>query len=75
MRLDVELLDELLKKGLNPARTDEEGRNALHWAAYYGYPGTVQVLLDHGLDPTVKALNGETAADIVRTSSRSVVNS
>ena len=66
MRLDVELLEELLKKGLNPARTDEEGRNALHWAAYYGYPGTVQVLLDHGLDPTVKALNGETAADIVR---------
>ena len=66
MRLDLELLKELLKKGLNPERTDEEGRNALHWAAYYGYPGPVKVLLDHGLDPSVRALNGETAVDIVR---------
>lgn len=63
---DTELLEELLEKGLNPERTDVEGRNALHWAAFYGYPPFVQILLDHGVDPSIQALNGETAADIVR---------
>lgn len=63
---DAELLKELLEKGLDPERTDVEGRNALHWAAFYGYPPPVQILLDHGVDPSIQALNGETAADIVR---------
>lgn len=64
--VDAELLEELLEKGLNPIRTDVDGRNALHWAAVHGYPPPVKVLLDHGVDPSIKALNGETAADIVR---------
>lgn len=61
-----EVLEELLEKGLNPNHVDKDGRNALHWAAFYGYPHTVKVLLNHGADPTVQALNGETAADIAR---------
>lgn len=64
--VDAKLLKELLEKGLDPERTDVEGRNALHWAAFYGYPPPVQILLDHGIDPSIQALNGETAADIVR---------
>lgn len=66
LSFDAELLEELLTKGLNPENTDQNGRNSLHWAAYYGYPETVKVLLDYGVDPSIQALNGETAADIVR---------
>lgn len=64
--VDAELLEELLEKGLNPNRTDADGRNALHWAAVYGYPPSVKVLLDQGVDPSIQALNSETAVDIVR---------
>ena len=66
LSFDADLLKELLTKGLNPVHTDQDGRNSLHWAAFYGYPETVKVLLDYGVDPTIQALNGETAADIVR---------
>ena len=59
-------LEELLEKGLDTKHTDEDGRNALHWAAFYGFSPTVKPLLDHGADPAIRALNGETAADIVR---------
>ena len=66
LSFDAELLKELLTKGLNPVNTDQDGRNSLHWSAFYGYPETVKVLLNYGVDPTIQALNGETAADIVR---------
>jgi len=66
LSFDADLLKELLTKGLNPVHTDQDGRNSLHWAAFYGYPETVKVLLDYGVDPTIQALNRETAADIVR---------
>lgn len=61
-----DVLEELLEKGLNPNHVDQDGRNTLHWAAFYGYPQPVRVLLKYGMDPTIQALNGETAADIVR---------
>lgn len=59
-------LEELLEKGLDTKHTDVDGRNSLHWAASEGFPPTVELLLQHGIDPNVRALNGETAADIVR---------
>ncbi len=59
-------LEELLEKGLDTQHTDVDGRNALHWAAFHGFPATVKPLLNHGVDPGIRALNGETAADIVR---------
>lgn len=61
-----EVLEELLEKGLNPNHVDRDGRNVLHWTAFYGYPHPVKVLLNYGMDPTVQALNGDAAADIVR---------
>jgi len=66
LSFDTEIFKELLAKGLNPLRTDQDGRNALHWAAFYGYPSPVKALLEYGVDPSIQALNGETAADIVR---------
>lgn len=61
-----DFLVELLEDGLNPDHTDTDGKNALHWSAYEGFPPTVRALLEHGMDPSTKALNGDTAADIVR---------
>lgn len=63
---DAALLEQLLQLGLNAEATDAEGRNALHWAAYYGQPDNVRVLLKHGVDPSIQNRKGETAADIVR---------
>ena len=65
---DAALLSELLALGLNAELADTEGRNALHWAALYGQPDNVRVLLAHGLDPATLTHKGETAADIVRAS-------
>ncbi|MCY3885566.1 MAG: thioredoxin domain-containing protein [Gammaproteobacteria bacterium] len=61
-----DFLEELLEKGLDTKHTDVIGRNSLHWAASYSFPPTVKSLLKYGVDPSVRALNGETAADIVR---------
>ena len=65
---DADLLGELLALGLNAEFADTEGRNALHWAAYYSQPESVGVLLKAGVDPTIQTHKGETAADIVRAS-------
>ena len=65
---DADLLQKLLALGLNAEFADSEGRNALHWAAYYGQPESVRVLLAHGVDPAIQTQKGETAADLVRTS-------
>ena len=61
-----DFLEELLERGLDTKHTDVDGRNSLHWAASEGFPPTVKLLLQHGAVPNVRALNGETAADIVR---------
>lgn len=33
----------------------------LHWAAYWGTPEVVHVLLEHGADPNIKDESGSTA--------------
>ena len=65
---DAGLLKKLLALGLNAEFADAEGRNALHWAALYGQPESVRVLLAHGVDPAIQTQKGETAAEIVRAS-------
>ncbi|MCY3884690.1 MAG: thioredoxin domain-containing protein [Gammaproteobacteria bacterium] len=63
---DDELLTRFLKLGWDPEPRDTSGRNALHWAALYGYLGNVRVLLDFGVDIKTKTSDGETAAQIVQ---------
>ena len=63
---DADLLQEFLDRGMDPEFADGEGRNALHWAAIYGYENIVLALLAHGVDPSVETFDGKTAADLVR---------
>ncbi len=63
---DDELLSRFLELGWDPESRDTSGRNALHWAALYGYLSNVRVLLEHGVDHSIKTSDGETAAQIVQ---------
>ncbi len=61
-----DLLKEFLSRGWDPEPRDSNGRNALHWAAMYGYLSNIRILLEHGADPSIETTDGETAEDIVR---------
>ena len=63
---DSALFAELLAKGMNAAAADEQGRNALHWAAFYGKREHAATLLARGADPALRDAEDETAADIAR---------
>ncbi len=54
-----------LEKGLNPSARDQNGFNALHIAAQFGIVDMVNILIDHGMDPTVATDEGKTALDLV----------
>ena len=41
----------LLGKGAAPHLTDMNGDSALHWAAYKGFPGLMQMLINSGFNP------------------------
>ncbi|MBI3928308.1 MAG: ankyrin repeat domain-containing protein [Armatimonadetes bacterium] len=44
----------------------EEGTTMLHLAADYGYVEKVKVLLELGVDPTVKNSSGKTALEVAK---------
>ena len=46
---------------------DEQGYTLLHFAAQLGSLPDVQALLDRGADPSIKAKDGKTAADLATT--------
>src|SRR5262245_40809260 len=69
---DVPLLDairhdnqsavrDLISKGGAPGVRDESGATALMYAALYASPGTLQLLLDAGVDVNASNTNGSTA--------------
>ncbi|XP_059432578.1 potassium channel AKT1-like isoform X1 [Corylus avellana] len=51
LRGDDSLLHQLLKRGLDPNESDNNGRTALHIAASKGSENCVLLLLDYGADP------------------------
>ena len=61
-----DLLKEFLARGWDPERQDASGKNALHWAALYGYLSNAKILVDHGVDVATLNSDGETAVDVVR---------
>ncbi|CAK7353566.1 unnamed protein product [Dovyalis caffra] len=58
MRGDDLLLQQLLKRGLDPNEMDENGRTALHIAASNGNEHCVLLLLEYGVNPNIKDSEG-----------------
>ncbi|KAJ9163148.1 hypothetical protein P3X46_022847 [Hevea brasiliensis] len=58
LRGDDSLLHQLLKRGLDPNESDNNGRSALHIAASKGSENCVLFLLDYGADPNCKDSDG-----------------
>ncbi|GAV91111.1 cNMP_binding domain-containing protein/Ion_trans domain-containing protein/DUF3354 domain-containing protein/Ank_2 domain-containing protein [Cephalotus follicularis] len=58
LRGDDLLLHQLLKRGLNPNESDNNGRTALHIAACKGSENCVLLLLDYGADPNCRDSDG-----------------
>ena len=52
----------LLEKGADPDPPNPpENRNNVYWAVYYNQPETLQMLLDHGANPSLQDAYGGTA--------------
>ncbi|CAL5360690.1 unnamed protein product [Camellia sinensis] len=58
LRGDDLLLDQLLRRGLDPNESDNNGRSALHIAASKGSENCVLLLLDYGASPNGRDLEG-----------------
>ncbi|KAJ6914036.1 hypothetical protein NC651_016326 [Populus alba x Populus x berolinensis] len=58
LRGDDLLLHQLLKRGLDPNESDNNGRSAMHIAASKGSENCVLLLLDHGADPNCRDSDG-----------------
>ncbi|KAL1816079.1 hypothetical protein ACET3Z_018653 [Daucus carota] len=58
LRGDDQLLNQLLKRGLDPNESDNNNRTALHIAASKGNENCVLLLLDYGADPNSRDLEG-----------------
>lgn len=61
------LTEYLLKKGININDVQGNGSTALHGAAFYGQELIIQLLIDHGIDISIKNEFGHTAADEAKT--------
>ncbi|CAL0325724.1 unnamed protein product [Lupinus luteus] len=58
VRADDFLLHQLLKRGVNPNESDNNGRTALHIAASKGNEKHVLLLLEYGANPNVRDSDG-----------------
>nr|ASM90225.1 potassium channel AKT1 [Sesuvium portulacastrum] len=60
IRADDLLMQRLLKQGVDPNESEDNGRTALHIAASNGSQKCVHLLLDYGADPDCKDQEGST---------------
>ena len=57
-------IDETLPKGARINAQCKDGQAALHRASWGGCTAVVKVLLEHGMDPKIKDVNGNTALHV-----------
>jgi len=55
---NVQLMEYLIRKGIDPSDKDLLGRDSLYWAVKSGDPSAVKFLIKFGLDPRMKDKNG-----------------
>lgn len=63
---DVEIVRMLLAKGADPNAKSQSGGTPLHTAAFTGERATLDLLLSHGADASIRNVQGRSAADIAR---------
>lgn len=61
---NVQLLEYLIRNGIDPSDKDLFGRDSLYWAVKSGDPATVNFLVKFGLDPRMVDKNGVTPLTI-----------
>jgi len=59
-------VEKLIEAGAIVNALDFKNWTPLGWASYYGKGHTARSILDHGADPLVVTIDGETAADLAR---------
>lgn len=55
---NVQLIEYLIRKGIDPGEKDNMGRDSLHWAVKSGNPSTIKFFVNFGLDPRMEDING-----------------
>lgn len=63
---DIDIVSDLLKKGVDVNFVDDYGRTALYFAASQGQTQVVKMLLDVGADKNIKDIKKRTPLDMAR---------
>jgi len=63
-KVDIEIVRMLVDKGADPNAKAQSGSTPLHTVAFTGDRASLDLLLEHGADPTIKNDDGKRAADI-----------
>lgn len=62
-RLDV--VETLLSNGAIVNNQDRNGSTALHYASWWSFEKIIEILKEHGADPTIVDINGKTPAQVL----------
>ena len=61
---DIEIVRMLLDKGANPNAKSQSGSTPLHTVAFTGDLASLELLMKHRADPSIRNIDGKTAVDI-----------
>ena len=64
---NINIIEYLIRKGMNPQRVNQVGRGPLYWAVNNGFPDAVRFLSKAGCNPFVPDHRGTTPMSMART--------